>query len=165
MLTGYANISLEPTQTYGQRHLHLLPSGFLGHFLNLSPPSLPFHAGITFLNQSYDPFSNQMTAYIQFAQGTYPKVQNLLVLNFQNTRREMNNTNGTGFTDLRVIRPGYIGREDQLFTDNCMYRPVWSVFNVADRTISPSTFFQGLLSTLLLTTFALWVSLIEKNSF
>eukprot|EP00730_Choanoeca_flexa_P013540 TRINITY_DN5433_c0_g1_i2.p1 TRINITY_DN5433_c0_g1~~TRINITY_DN5433_c0_g1_i2.p1 ORF type:complete len:631 (+),score=162.04 TRINITY_DN5433_c0_g1_i2:274-1893(+) len=73
--------------------------------------------GVNFVNQTYDAFANELTAYIEFEKGDWPKVANLLVLLFQNTRRYASAANGTGFTDLRVVHEKYFDRQDQLFTD------------------------------------------------
>lgn len=59
---------------------------------------------------------------IIFAKGGYPKVQNLLVLTFADTRATSGSDPGSGFTDLRILRPGFTppaaGQQQQLFTDN-----------------------------------------------
>eukprot|EP00040_Diaphanoeca_grandis_P028097 m.161388 g.161388 ORF g.161388 m.161388 type:complete len:769 (+) comp31231_c0_seq3:377-2683(+) len=80
--------------------------------------------GITLGTPTYDEDSNTLTQPIVFAKGAYPKVQNLLVLSFTNTRASASSPqalNGTGFRDLRVYRPGYgpsSGKSTQVFTDS-----------------------------------------------
>eukprot|EP00730_Choanoeca_flexa_P017862 TRINITY_DN8644_c0_g1_i1.p1 TRINITY_DN8644_c0_g1~~TRINITY_DN8644_c0_g1_i1.p1 ORF type:complete len:620 (+),score=168.54 TRINITY_DN8644_c0_g1_i1:126-1985(+) len=73
--------------------------------------------GIRMVNQTYDPFANELLAYLEFDKGGWPKVANLLVLQFNNTRRTASSPNNTGFTDLRVIHENYFDRQEQLFTD------------------------------------------------
>ena len=51
-----------------------------------------------------------------FAKGAYPKVQNLLVLSFRDTRADASSPANTGFTDLTIYRPGYGPDKQQLFT-------------------------------------------------
>lgn len=80
--------------------------------------------GISLGKPVYDEQNNTLTLPIIFAKGSYPKVQNLLVLRFTNTRALPTSpaaVNGTGFRDLHVYRPGYgpsSGKSAQLFTDN-----------------------------------------------
>ena len=70
-----------------------------------------------------------------FAKGGYPEVQNLLVLKFNETRVLPDSppaTNGTGFRNLRVFRPGYgpapsTSTKSQLFTDN--WAALMSIFS------------------------------------
>ena len=87
--------------------------------------SLVDPVGITLGEPSYNDASNTMAQPIVFAKGSYPTVQNLLVLKFMDTRALPSSPkalNGTGFTKLRIYRPGYTppaaGQPAQLFTDN-----------------------------------------------
>jgi len=93
--------------------------------------------GITLGKPAYDATTNTMTQPIVFAKGGYPKVQNLLVLKFNETRAVPDSpaaANGTGFRNLRVFRPGYgppspsgSTKSPQLFTDN--WAALMSIFS------------------------------------
>lgn len=77
--------------------------------------------GISLGAPTYNAAANQLVQPIIFAKGSYPAVQNLLQLRFLNTRASPDSpekTNGTGFRDLRILRPGYAATSKQLFTDN-----------------------------------------------
>jgi hypothetical protein len=77
--------------------------------------------GISLGAPTYDATANQLVQPIIFAKGSYPAVQNLLELRFLNTRASPDSpqkANGTGFRDLRILRPGYAATSKQLFTDN-----------------------------------------------
>ena len=88
--------------------------------------SLVQAAGITLGVPAFNATTNTMTQPVVFAKGGYPEVQNLLVLRFTGTRALPDSpaaTNGTGFRNLRVFRPGYgpspsASTKSQLFTDN-----------------------------------------------
>ena len=48
---------------------------------------------------------------------TIPKGTGLLILKFSHTRRTASSPEGTGFTNLKVLRPGYEENSRQVFTD------------------------------------------------
>lgn len=63
------------------------------------------------VNLRYDAPSNTTTANI-----VVPKGSGLLVLKFTNTRRIASAPLGTGFTELKIIRPNYPAHTTQVFT-------------------------------------------------
>jgi len=63
-------------------------------------------------NQSYDPLTNTTKLDLVVEPGT-----GLVAISFVNTRRSPEDATGTGFTDLRVIRPGYPEDTGKIFTD------------------------------------------------
>ncbi len=63
-------------------------------------------------NQTYDSKTN-----LTHARLVVPKGVGIVVLKFTETRRAPNDPAGSGFTDLRVIRPGYPPDSKQLFTN------------------------------------------------
>jgi len=69
--------------------------------------------GATIHNQVYQASSNTTTADLVLAPGHY-----LLALSLSQTKRRPTDAPGTGFRDLRVIRPGYAVSTSQLFTTN-----------------------------------------------
>lgn len=62
--------------------------------------------------QTYDPATNTTTGYFVVPQGV-----GLLIVAFTNTRRTPESPASSGFTDLRVIRPGYPADTTQTFTN------------------------------------------------
>ncbi|HEX5324716.1 MAG TPA: hypothetical protein VFW40_13085 [Capsulimonadaceae bacterium] len=74
----------------------------------------PLHGGVTVSNQLYDPKTNTTTADVNVGN---PPGGVLIVLSFSQTKRQATGASGTGVTDLHLIRPGYVGREKQVFTD------------------------------------------------
>src|SRR5262249_34164160 len=62
-------------------------------------------------NQKYDSQTNTTTADVEV-----PKGSGLLVLRFTNTKRNASSPSGSGFTHLRIIRPGYPANTKQVFT-------------------------------------------------
>jgi hypothetical protein len=62
------------------------------------------------LNQKYDAQTNTT-----FADIVVPPGSGLLILSFADTRRTATSPHGSGFTNLRVIRPGYAGDTKQVF--------------------------------------------------
>lgn len=71
--------------------------------------------GATIANQIYDPDANLTTADIVVRSGRDPGMD-LLILTFRDTRRTPDLDTGTGFTNLKLIRPGYDPNTDQVFT-------------------------------------------------
>ncbi len=67
--------------------------------------------GVTIEDVRYDAAANATTGRI-----VVPKECGLLVVSFTNTRREPGAAEGSGFTDLRIIRPGYPVDTKQIFT-------------------------------------------------
>eukprot|EP01043_Picozoa_sp_COSAG02_P011398 COSAG02_NODE_419_length_22613_cov_22.994492_12_plen_218_part_00 len=81
--------------------------------------------GISLGAPSYSKETNTLTQSIIFAKGGYPKVQNLLALSFTDTRATPGSDAGSGFSELKIYRPGYAPElqdeaPPQLFTDNMM---------------------------------------------
>jgi hypothetical protein len=74
----------------------------------------PQHGGVTTANQVYHSATNTTTADVQVGN---PPGGILIVLSFAQTKRLPTDSPGTGITDLHLIRPGYAGREGQVFTD------------------------------------------------
>lgn len=62
-------------------------------------------------NVKYDEDSNMLTADVTLPVGA----DDLMVIDFTNTRRTSKSANGTGFTNLRITYPGYDHDTDQLF--------------------------------------------------
>jgi fibronectin type 3 domain-containing protein len=67
--------------------------------------------GLLVQNQKYDTRKNQTTADIVLQPG-----HSLLQLQFLNTKRLPSDQPGTGFTNMRLIQPGYPTNTDQIFT-------------------------------------------------
>lgn len=63
------------------------------------------------LNLRYDATRNATTADI-----VVPKGSGLLALRFTNTKRAPSDAIGTGFTNLKIMRPGYAANTPQVFT-------------------------------------------------
>ncbi len=71
---------------------------------------------VTVQNLRYDATSN--TTFFDVVVGGYPGLNHGLVfLNVRNTRRTPTSANGSGITDLRIMRPGYDLETNKLFTD------------------------------------------------
>jgi fibronectin type 3 domain-containing protein len=67
--------------------------------------------GLLVQNQKYDAVKNQTTADVVLQPG-----HSLLQLQFINTKRLPTDQPGTGFTNMRLIQPGYPANTDQVFT-------------------------------------------------
>lgn len=65
----------------------------------------------TVSNQRYDRATNATTAELTVPPGT-----GLLVVSFTHTKRTPGSPDGSGFTDLRIVRPGYPANTRQVFT-------------------------------------------------
>lgn len=63
----------------------------------------------------YDEASNTTSGRI-----VVPKGCGILVVSFTNTRRDAGAADGSGFADLRIIRPGYPADTKQVFTSECL---------------------------------------------
>ena len=76
--------------------------------------------GLLVVNQRYDAGRNQTTADIVLQPG-----HSLLQLQFLSTKRLPTDAPGTGFTDMRLIRPGYSPDTREAFTTGSLnaYRP------------------------------------------
>lgn len=72
-------------------------------------------AGGQVQNMSYDQGSNLSTFDFVVPQGS----NGFFIIAFQSTRRTMAQGTNTGFTDFKMLRPGY-DNDDQLFLDNFM---------------------------------------------
>ena len=68
-------------------------------------------AGIRVQGQRYNPSTNTTTANVVFEPGHW-----LMALTFLNTKRNPGDQAGTGFTNMRLIRPGYPANTTQVFT-------------------------------------------------
>ena len=77
--------------------------------------STEWGSGATIQNQSYNSTTNTTTAELVLAPAHY-----LLILNLANTQRLPTDPPGTGFTNLRVMRPGFGVGTTQLFTSNTL---------------------------------------------
>ena len=62
-------------------------------------------------NAKYDESTNTMTADVTLPAGA----DDLMVMDFTNTRRTSKSANGTGFTNLRITYPGYDHDTEQLY--------------------------------------------------
>lgn len=82
--------------------------------VSLSDPAIK---GITLGAATYDASSNTQTQTLTIAKGKYPDVVNLVVLKFENTQQDASADQGSGFRDLRLVMPGFAGKQ-QLFSDN-----------------------------------------------
>ncbi len=67
------------------------------------------------LNLRYDTTQNITTADV-----VVPKGSGLLVLRFANTQRTPNAPTNSGFTNLKIIRPGYPANTTQIFTNELL---------------------------------------------
>jgi hypothetical protein len=67
-------------------------------------------------NQVYDAPSN--TTAFDLVIGAPGDNHGLVIMNFVNTKKTAASATNTGISDLRIIRPGYEGREDQHFADH-----------------------------------------------
>jgi hypothetical protein len=68
--------------------------------------------GASVQSVKFDPETNTTTARVVVPQGSA-----LLILSFRRTRRTADAQPGSGFRSLRMIRPGYADRPNQVFTD------------------------------------------------
>jgi fibronectin type 3 domain-containing protein len=81
--------------------------------------------GLLVLNQKYNAETNQTTADLVLLPG-----HSLLQLQFLNTKRLPTDQPGTGFTNMRLIQPGYPANTSQVFTQgtlNAYQQPFASV--------------------------------------
>jgi len=79
--------------------------------------------GLLVLNQKYDATQNKTTADLVLQPG-----HSLLQLQFLNTKRLPTDSPGTGFTNMRIIEPGYPVDTDEVFTRGTLnaYKPAFA---------------------------------------
>ncbi len=65
----------------------------------------------TISNQTYDAGTNTTTADV-----LVPRGSGLLIVTFSKTKRTASSSEGSGFSDLKLIRPGYATASKQIFT-------------------------------------------------
>ena len=84
---------------------------YAGSFRGKAAVAVVNSGAAAILDARYDPASNRTTFKIDV-----PRGQGLLVLSLTQTQRTPSDPVGSGFTDLRVIRPGYSPDTHQVFT-------------------------------------------------
>jgi fibronectin type 3 domain-containing protein len=91
--------------------------------------STEWGAGATIQGQVYNPATNTTTASLVLAPNAY-----LLRLSLSQTKRHPSDAPGTGFTKLRVIRPGYAADSQQAFTADTLraYSPAFTSIRFLD---------------------------------
>ena len=88
----------------------------------------------TITNKSYDSGTNTTTADV-----ILPEEAQLLSIEFTNTKRSSGSATGSGFTDLRLMRPGYsLDENEPRFTEEPVY---------LNRPFGPLRFMSGWLKT------------------
>ena len=85
--------------------------------------------GLVVANQKYDAHSNQTTADLILQPG-----HSLLQLQFVNTKRLPTSAAGTGFTNMRLLRPGYSPESKEPFTTGTLkaYQPPFAAIRFLD---------------------------------
>ena len=106
----------------GTYHVSFIGQAVLAASTDLGP-------GATVQNQVYNPATNTTTADVVLAPNYY-----FLALSLSQTKRLPTDAPGTGFTRLRVIRPGYAADSQQAFTADTLraYAPAFTSIRYLD---------------------------------